>query len=60
MLSLRKISQGRNEQDVCSLSCLLRSGLLLGLLFDPEDGASVSLRIVGGLLLDYTGSHPTG
>jgi hypothetical protein len=33
--------------------------LLLSLLFDPEDECRTFLRNVSGLLLDYTGLHPT-
>jgi hypothetical protein len=41
-----------------SVSIFLRTGLcLLGLLFDPEDGGSVFLRIVCELMSEYMASH---
>jgi hypothetical protein len=39
-------------------SCLLLTGLLLHLLFDPEDGGNMFLQNVGGLLPNNTVLQP--
>jgi hypothetical protein len=37
-----------------SAYCMLRSGILVCLLFNPEDGGNIFLRNVGWLPSDYT------
>jgi hypothetical protein len=41
-----------------SACCLLHSGFLLDLLFNPEDRGNIFLRKVGLLSSDYTASYP--
>jgi hypothetical protein len=55
MLPSRRVREANNQQETKIADCCL---LLLALLFDPDDGASILFRNVGELRPDYTASHP--
>jgi hypothetical protein len=48
-----KLSQGRNKQKVAHLASSARSLLVLGLIFDPDDGSDMLLENIG-FSLKYT------
>jgi hypothetical protein len=52
------VSSAQNCLLICSASCLLHSGFLLGLLFYPDDGGDMFLRNVGRLSADYRTLYP--
>jgi hypothetical protein len=50
----QRVCQARNQKEAAGKE----SGLLLGLLFNPEDEGSMFLRNFGELLPDYIAIHP--